>query len=172
MKKLKYITKFNYSKSKGYWVRLPEFEHGMFKANNKYQNHNVFFGLHSYRSWAACKAAARIYRDQYLKQNDAMYLLDEKYRKKGAMQNSKRNTSGVIGVSYSVNPKKAGTYYGYKATYMWKGWQYTREFSVGLYGAADAFLKACRERYKYSGMLVVVDESMIPCKPDVPYKVK
>lgn len=168
---MKYISKFEYGNTIGYQVRVPEFKGIAFVGNNHDHNHSRFFARSKYQSWGACKMAAKIYRDQYLKEHDAMDFLKVKAAKHRPMKHSKRNTSGIIGVVYAVEMKESGTYYAYKALFSANKVQRTKQFATSIYGEVESFLKACRVRYQKEGILVILDDTLIPCWPDVPYVV-
>ena len=163
----KYITKFDYGNTRGFQVRVPSVENGVLLPY-QYLNTNKFFKKGD-DAWIAALDLAIIWRDEYLIEWNIDYLMSMKADKQHPMTNSIRNTSGVIGVSIQTSYKACGTYQGYKAYWCVKKKQYTRQFSMNLYGDVDAFLKACRVRFKHAGVLIITDVKAIPCLPDVDY---
>lgn len=169
---MKYITRFNYDRSKGYNVRLPEIKNGEYIGFSS--GSCRFFARSKYKTWKACLVQAIKFRDKYLKKNKSLYLLNKRLgRMKKPMKKCNRNTSGVIGVSIAIHYKKENIYFGYRAT-----WcetinsvrkQRVQEFSQDLYGECGAFRLACRVRFKHCGPLHIDSVSAMPCFPDSEY---
>lgn len=171
---MKYITKYNYERAKGYNVRLPEVIKGKYI---QYNGDCKFFARSHYSTWKSCLADAIEFRDDSLKQNAGLYLLKQSTSKLGMpMKACSRNVSGVIGVSITIHYKGSGTYHGYKATWCetigvvrkQKG----KEFSQDLYGECASFRLACRVRFEHCDVLYIDDIDAIPCLPDVDYIIK
>ena len=166
----KYITKFDYAHSVGFQVRVPSVENGVLLPY-QYLNTNRFFKK-GVGTWIEALDLAMIWRDKYLIEHNVEYLMSMRSDKQHPMTRSSCNTSGVIGVSIQTTYKTCGVYQGYKAFWSDGKKQLTRQFSINLYGEVDAFLKACRVRFKHAGVLIITDLKAIPCLPDVDYKIK
>lgn len=163
----KYIIKFNAPHAIGYQVRIPKFKDGL--PSYKLGQVNKFFRKKT--TWKSALTAAKRWRNKFLKDNK-ISLYSERVRK-GTYDNSKRNTSGIIGVSETYTIKANGYYYsGYTGTYCIDNKQYKKTFSTMLYGEREAFKMACAVRYKHSGVLIITDKKAIPCMPDVEYIIK
>jgi hypothetical protein len=166
----KYITKFDYAHTRGFQVRVPTVTDGVLMPYDN-QVTNKFFKKGD-GAWIAAFDIAMLWRDTYMTENNIEYLLTMARDKQHPMTSSSRNTSGVIGVALQVNYKAADMYYGYKATWCVDKRQYTRQFSTNLYGECDAFLMACRLRFRHAGILIITDIKAVPCLPDVEYTIK
>lgn len=171
---MKYISKYDYDRARGYNVRLPQVTGGEYI---RYNGSCQFFARSEYGTWKSCLADAVKYRNAFLKRNKCLYLLKKQTAKMDRpLKRSSRNTSGVIGVSMTIHYKKSGTYHGYKAiwcdaigvTRKQKG----KEFSQELYGECNSFLLACRVRFEHCGTLYISDIDAIPCLPDIDYIIK
>lgn len=85
---------------------------------------------------------------------------------------SKRNVSGVIGVSMASTSDGKNVWYSYVAKYTIDRVNYKRSFSVNRFGECGSFRKACAIRYKNAGTLVITDRKAIPCLPEQEYTIK
>ena len=163
----KYITKFDYQKSHGFQVRVPELIDGVLQPY-RYQNVNKFFRKGA-GTWTEALDKAIMWRDKYLAKNNLNHLLSCKFSRAFPMTSSACNTSGVIGIALQANYKASDVYFGYKAYWSKDGKQQTKHFSTNLYGECDAFLMACRLRFRHAGVLIITDIKAVPCLPDVEY---
>lgn len=165
--KIKYITKFDYGNTRGYQVRVPTVCDGGLLPYT--ENTNIFFKKGT-GTWKKALEAAKIWREKYFIKYDIERLVKLHKAKNVPMVTSSNNSSGVIGVTLQTTYKLCGTYEGYKGYWNKDGKQFTKQFSVGLYGECEAFLKACRFRFKHAGILIITDQQIIPCWPDVEYE--
>lgn len=110
---------------------------------------------------------AREYRDFLLEQSGQMWKLE----RHAGMERHKANVTGVIGVHLGSQFRNGNE---------WKNWiasgdlgcqRWRRKFAVLRYGNEGAFLWACRERFKRHGPLVILNPALLPCLPDVPYRI-
>lgn len=166
---MRYITKFNYERSKGFQVRVPNIK------NNKiipysWNNNNAFFAKGK-GTWEGARKKAVRWRNEYLRSKSALHLLTTKNRQR-PYENSSKNTSGVIGIAYATTYRKEYVYYSYIATWTQNGVNFKRSFSIQHYGRELAFQKACKLRFQHSGTLIVTDMRAIPCLPTVDYIVQ
>ena len=168
----KYITRANYKHCCGYWLRLPWFtEPGVTGSWDDGDKH--WFSKIAYGSQKAALKAAIEYRDDFLKENEGLYLLKFSARNAVPMKRSIRNQSGVIGVHRSMNIRECGVYEEWVGTYSKDNKQYHKTYSCNKYGETEAFKKACEFRYKgIDEPLTVKNIKALPCKPGVPYKIK
>ncbi len=168
----KYISIMDYNTVLGCLLRLPKIRYGKYIH---YRGPTRSFPLSAYRSKAACLKAAIKCRDEYLTKHKSMYLLKgpkKNEARRGPVKHSIRNTTGVIGLTITTSYKISGEYSSMVA--IWssptgKIKQHRKCFSINAYGEKEAFLMACRVRYKHCGTLIVTDDEAIPCIPDVPY---
>lgn len=169
---LKYIIKFDYSKSKGYQARVPKFK-GKEIVPYSIDVFSKFFRKSLYKNWEDCLKDAVAFRDQYLKEHDAMHLLNKHNgSKEFPFVKSRNNTSGVIGITITASHKPSGTYYGYAAYWNVKSEQYRKTFSWNHYGIESAFHKACKVRFDHAGTLIVTKPDLIPGIPKQQYKLE
>ena len=170
----KYISKLDYTGTRGYQVRLPSVKEGEFI---QYQGKSRYFRRNQYLTWNDCLSAAVAWRNSELDKHNTRYLLKKKSAKNGrAMTESGLSCSGVIGVVLCVIVKPSGSYAIYKGqwsvTTKEKRMQKSRSFSIHLYGDCNAFKMACEVRYKAKGTIIITDSKIIPCLPDVPYEIR
>lgn len=178
---MKYITRVLSDNVDGYQVRLPEIENGKMVKGTK-EKVNRLFSLSAHKSLKGCLAAAKKWRDNHLKKHKALGLLDEPcVNKKGVLiEDSGRNSTGVIGVSrytqekYCLDSAEISEYLSYKAQWrIFVGKKFkngSRQFSIDRHGECTAFKWACEARYKAVGEIIVTDVELVPCLPDVPYR--
>ena len=101
-----------------------------------------------------------------------------KNRQSTPVTKSSTNTSGIIGVALvpreypKLKTRSVGYTYSWAAVYRCDGKVCIVKFGVKKYGEKEAFKMACRERYKHSGKVIILDKKKIPCLPDVEYEIK
>lgn len=76
------------------------------------------------------------------------------------------NNSGIIGVGV----KREGNAKAWYASGSKKNLSWSVSFNIKKYGEKQAFLMACKVRYKKSGTLQIIGNlSDLPCRPTVPF---
>jgi len=174
--KYKYISrvKSKDAYTNGWQVKLPLIDNGKIERYSS-ARHTCFFSISTYKSVQGTLFSAIKYRDRYLTKNKALYLLNSDARIGSVYIKSPRNSSGVIGVALTTQVTVSGIYYAYKAVWTvrenGKTRQRSKEFSCLKMGECGAFKNACAYRYLNKSTIIIVNESNIPCLPDVPYKI-
>ena len=164
MANLKYLTKADYAKGKGWHFRMT--------FNGQY--HSKWFNANKLGGLEKAKKAAIAYRDKFIKDNHLEYYFNRNRFGLNRAKNSHtvcHERSPIIGIRLSEKIKPSGIYYS------WTGyWQEDRNirrkhFSVFYYGYIEAFQMACLERYRHCGILIVKDKKYLPAIPETPYKI-
>ncbi len=172
--KHKYISVMDYGSSQGCFLRLPKIKYRKYVC---YKGPTHYIPLSGCQSMAACLKAAIKYRDEYLTKHKSMYLIKGRQTnnpRRTPIKHSRRNTTGIIGVTMSTCCKISGDYSSYVA--MWSSppgedvRQHRKSYSINIHGEKEAFLMACRLRYKHCGVLIIANKKAIPCLPDAPYE--
>ena len=164
MANLKYLTKADYTKCKGWHFRI----------NFNGQYHRKWFNASKLGGLEKAKKAAIAYRDKFIKDNHLEYYFNRNRFGLNRAKNSHivcHGRSPIIGVGLQETIKPSGIYYSWTAY-----WQKDRNicrkrFSVLYYGYIEAFQMACLERYRHCGILIVKDKKYLPAIPKAPYKI-
>jgi len=109
---------------------------------------------------------AVLWRDGTLEKYD---LLDRLLYKKSPDYFKHRPAAPIIGVYMSYN--SVTDKWNWSTRYSIDEKEVKRHFSCNKYGSKIAFLKACEVRYAHAGKLRIVNKSLMPCLPKVPYKI-
>lgn len=153
MHAMRYITRLH--NGKGWKVKIDQ---------GKQSEITKTFSDKHYGGEERALQAAKVFRDRRLIEKKKQKITSSRLRKQ-----SSSNCSGYIGVSSETKEYLHSTYHGWRATYYINGRQQHKSFSSSVYGACEAFRKACRVRYECTGELrQVIDNPDVPCDPDVP----
>ena len=164
MVNLKYLTKADYAKGKGWHFRMT--------FNGQY--HSKWFNANKLGGLEKAKKAAIAYRDKFIKDNHLECYFNRNRFGLNRAKNSHtvcHGRSPIIGVNLQETIKPSGIYYSWAAY-----WQEDRKicrkrFSINSIGYIDAFQMACLERYCHCGILIVKDKKYLPAIPETPYKI-
>jgi hypothetical protein len=77
---------------------------------------------------------------------------------------------GIVGVYKTYTNQKNGPFYNWAARYSIGGSAHKACFAINAYGNRAAFQNACAVRYHHAGILIIINRSLIPCLPLVPFK--
>ena len=164
MANLKYLTKADYAKGKGWYFRMT--------FNGQY--HRKWFGANKLGGLEKAKKAAIAYRDKFIKDNHLEYY----FKRSRFGLNTARNShivchgrSPIIGIGLQEIIKPLGIYYSWTACWQEDRNMRRKRFSILYYGYIEAFQMACLQRYRHCGILVVKDRKYLPAIPEVPYKI-
>jgi len=115
----RYLTKMDYVKAQGYWVRLHQYR------CPKYQR---FFSKKKYRTWAKCLAAAKAWRNKHW--TNQMFMKRRRHR------------NYLVGVGvYKAWKSGVGSDYVYLywvANWVTNGKRFSKSFSATIYGVDEA----------------------------------
>ncbi len=167
--KYKYISKIHSGNTCCYFVRVPSVVRGKVLYGRTPKNKSFSKGS---GTWKAALQEAIAWRDNYLCDNSLMELLDKRRRCFGAMMNTGRSKSGVIGVHKGLWTKPNTTHEYWCAIFSHEATHSRQTFGVGRYGHVQAFRMACIRRFKECGTLIITDLRKLPAKPPVDYFVK
>lgn len=167
----KYITRIDHRNTHAWFVRVPV----NYRKNPTHYHHKLFSdGL--YGGAIKAKRVAREYRDHFLKKTKQTFLVEPTTcSARPPRVRDSRNTSGIIGVRIQVQEKLlltggTTTHYAWEAYGMINKVAWRKTFATKRYGEREAFILACRERYRRQGPLSVVGSlSDLPCRIPVPY---
>ena len=159
----KYITRFEYNRSKGWWFRFG------LKGNWNIPENDFFSDLKYETKESALKAALK-HRNKFLKKNKLLQLLSG--RKKDIFRNEyPNNKSGIVGVQKSFRTIDKNIFYEWVCSGSIDGKRWRKSFGIKKLGDKQAFLNACDERYKRHGALKIkCSISQLPYKLKVPYE--
>jgi hypothetical protein len=132
---------------------------------NKKEFCNKWFNINDHGGVRKTLSKAIEYRDISLKKHKLLYRLN--YEKSPDESTSNGKTI-CIGISFTYTKQKNGPFSNWTARYLNEK---KRTFSVNKYGYEQAFLMACKVRYKHCGPIKVLNKKALPCKPTVPYKI-
>lgn len=164
--KNKYLTRFDYGNTIGWQVRVPS-QPGQYPT----VYHSKFFADKMHGGNRKAMAAARDYRDKYLKDSGQENLLDASHIRSTIHRSHKNNSSGIIGVRRVVSNRNGNVSESWLAYGMLNRKNWKRSFSVQLYGEKKAFLMACDLRHEMHGPLsVLTNLKNLPCRPKVPFE--
>ncbi len=137
---MRFITRIDGASGHHYWVRI---EYGGERLASRVFSDSRHGGTQeAYR-------AVKAYRDRMVRKYKIPIRI---YRGNGYYVRHARSSSGVCGVSFYVQTKDNGrSYLFWQASYVASGVQHHRRFSVKRHGYVEAFLFACRVRFKATG---------------------
>lgn len=127
------------------------------------------FNFEKYGGIKSALTAAIDLRDRLLKDYGMFEYID---CKKSPDLQTARDSQPCIGVYRTKNWQRGKLFYSWTVTIHKEGKQSKRHFSINLHGEKGAFLKACEERFRQSGQLIIVNKKALPCKPNVPYLIR
>ncbi|MBU2838919.1 hypothetical protein HF670_04940 [Acidithiobacillus thiooxidans] len=148
------ITRLDYAKSKGWWVRL-------YRPGSKKPDASKLFSDSAHNGYEAARIAARKWRDEKMAELD---IQPRKWDGNGHFTMYSRNRSGKIGVRL-CHDYKAGriSRVYWEAKFMVNGKQRVRSYSVRKYGYECAWRLAIAERQRHDGEPV---PDTVPERPD------
>ena len=160
----RHLTRFDYGSTRGWQVRVP-------KSAGAAEYHSKFFADGKNGGNRKAYQSAQAYRDQYLKDTGQEMMLQAARLGLRTRKRHSHNTSGIVGVRRVVVQRGDAEYHAWQAYGMRFNTDWRKSFSVTLYGENEAFLAACRERFKRHGPLAVAgDLRRFPCKIDVQFE--
>ena len=157
MKNRKYVYRVDYASTRGWFLQIRKPESGNYIRK--------LFSDSRYGGKRKALQSAIAYRDSALRDLGLSHVLIRKANR--GRTTTRNNQSGIIGVRCI---KDKGLYPTWVASGSVHGKHWMRCFSISKHGEQEAFLLACKERYRRQGTLTVLDPKCLPCLPDVPFR--